>query len=61
MDYQALYRKYRPQRFEDIIGQSHVTETLTREVQENRVAHAYLCAGPRGRAKPPPLEFSPRR
>ncbi|MDH3259993.1 MAG: DNA polymerase III subunit gamma/tau [Acidimicrobiia bacterium] len=51
MEYQALYRKYRPQRFADIIGQSHVTETLAREVQENRVAHAYLLAGPRGTGK----------
>jgi DNA polymerase-3 subunit gamma/tau len=51
VDYQTLYRKYRPQRFEDIIGQSHVTETLAREVQESRVAHAYLFAGPRGTGK----------
>ena len=51
MEYQALYRKYRPQRFEDIIGQGHVTETLAREVQEGRVAHAYLFAGPRGTGK----------
>ena len=51
VEYQALYRKYRPQRFEDIIGQSHVTDTLAREVQESRVAHAYLFAGPRGTGK----------
>jgi DNA polymerase-3 subunit gamma/tau len=51
VEYQALYRKYRPQRFEDIIGQGHVTETLAREVQEGRVAHAYLFAGPRGTGK----------
>jgi DNA polymerase-3 subunit gamma/tau len=51
VEYQALYRKYRPQRFEDIIGQGHVTETLAREVQEERVAHAYLFAGPRGTGK----------
>ena len=51
MEYQALYRKYRPQRFEDIIAQGHVTETLAREVQESRVAHAYLFAGPRGTGK----------
>jgi DNA polymerase-3 subunit gamma/tau len=51
VEYQALYRKYRPQRFEDIIGQSHVTDTLAREVQERRVAHAYLFAGPRGTGK----------
>lgn len=49
--YQALYRKYRPQSFEDIVGQSHVTTTLAREVAEGRVAHAYLFAGPRGTGK----------
>lgn len=51
VDYQALYRKYRPQTFEDVIGQSHVTATLAREVAEGRVAHAYLFAGPRGTGK----------
>ncbi len=51
MDYQALYRKYRPQTFDDVIGQGHVTSTLTREVAEGRVAHAYLFAGPRGTGK----------
>ena len=49
--YQALYRKYRPQSFEDIVGQGHVTSTLAREVAEGRVAHAYLFAGPRGTGK----------
>lgn len=51
MEYQALYRKYRPQTFEDVIGQSHVTSTLAREVAEGHVAHAYLFAGPRGTGK----------
>ncbi|GIU92564.1 MAG: DNA polymerase III subunit gamma/tau [Acidimicrobiia bacterium] len=51
MEYQALYRKYRPQTFEEVIGQSHVTSTLAREVAEGRVAHAYLFAGPRGTGK----------
>ena len=51
MEYQALYRKYRPQSFEDVVGQSHVTTTLAREVAEGRVAHAYLFAGPRGTGK----------
>ncbi|HKY47940.1 MAG TPA: DNA polymerase III subunit gamma/tau, partial [Acidimicrobiia bacterium] len=51
MPYQALYRKYRPQSFEDIVGQGHVTSTLAREVSEGRVAHAYLFAGPRGTGK----------
>ncbi len=51
VEYQALYRKYRPQRFSEIIGQGHVTETLAREVVEDKVAHAYLFAGPRGTGK----------
>lgn len=51
MEYQALYRKYRPQTFDDVVGQGHVTATLAREVAEGRVAHAYLFAGPRGTGK----------
>jgi DNA polymerase III subunit gamma/tau len=51
VEYQALYRRYRPQTFDDVIGQAHVTGTLTREVAEGRVAHAYLFAGPRGTGK----------
>lgn len=51
MEYQALYRKYRPQVFGEVIGQGHVTETLVREARERRVAHAYLFAGPRGTGK----------
>jgi DNA polymerase-3 subunit gamma/tau len=49
--YQALYRKYRPQRFDQIVGQDHVTLTLQREVMEDKVSHAYLFAGPRGTGK----------
>lgn len=51
MEYLALYRKYRPATFEDVVGQSHVTATLAREVAEGRVAHAYLFTGPRGTGK----------
>jgi DNA polymerase-3 subunit gamma/tau len=51
MQYQALYRKYRPQRFDEVIGQDHVTETLAREVVKDKVAHAYLFSGPRGTGK----------
>ncbi len=51
MAYQALYRKYRPQRFGDVVGQDHVTLTLAREVQQGRLVHAYLFAGPRGTGK----------
>lgn len=49
--YRALYRKYRPQRFADVVGQGHVTDTLANEVRQGRVAHAYLFAGPRGTGK----------
>jgi len=51
VEYQALYRKYRPQTFDDVIGQGHITTTLSREVADGRVAHAYLFTGPRGTGK----------
>lgn len=51
MQYQALYRKYRPQRFDEVVGQDHVTTTLAREVVQDKIAHAYLLAGPRGTGK----------
>ncbi len=49
--YQALYRKYRPRAFEDVVGQSHITETLRRQVREGRLSHAYLFTGTRGTGK----------
>jgi DNA polymerase-3 subunit gamma/tau len=51
MAYLALYRKYRPQTFDDIMGQRHVTRTLQNALRNDRVAHAYLFCGPRGTAK----------
>lgn len=51
VEYQAFYRKYRPQSFSEIVGQDHVTSTLLREVVEGKVSHAYLFAGPRGTGK----------
>jgi len=51
VEYQSLNRKYRPQRFSEIVGQDHVTLTLAREVQQGKVAHAYLFSGPRGTGK----------
>ena len=51
MEYQALYRKYRPNQFSAVVGQRHVTETLLREIVEAKTAHAYLFAGPRGTGK----------
>jgi DNA polymerase-3 subunit gamma/tau len=51
MAYVSLYRKYRPQTFAEILGQSHVSKTLANAVDEGRVAHAYLFTGPRGTGK----------
>jgi DNA polymerase-3 subunit gamma/tau len=51
MSYQVIARKYRPQRFEDVVGQEHVTQTLANAIQQNRIAHAYLFVGPRGTGK----------
>lgn len=48
---QALYRKWRPARFEDVIGQEHITRTLQNSVAADRVGHAYLFCGPRGTGK----------
>src|SRR3989338_8966960 len=47
----ALYRKYRPQKFSEIVGQEHVKKTLQNEIQQKRLAHAYLFCGPRGISK----------
>jgi len=49
--YQALYRKWRPKTFSDVIGQAHITETLQKQVAENRTSHAYLFTGTRGTGK----------
>ncbi len=47
----VFYRKWRPTRFSDVVGQEHITDTLRRAVQSDRVAHAYLFTGPRGVGK----------
>lgn len=51
MAYQALYRKYRPKRFQDVIGQEHITTILKNQILEGHVAHAYLFTGTRGTGK----------
>ncbi len=51
MEYQSLYRKWRPQIFEDIIGQKHITQTLINAISLNRISHAYIFSGPRGVGK----------
>ena len=49
--YQALYRKWRPQTFADVIGQQHITDTLRAQLQSGRLSHAYLFTGTRGTGK----------
>ena len=51
MSYTALYRKYRPQTFEDVVGQNHITRTLKNQIMSGRVGHAYLFNGSRGTGK----------
>ena len=48
---QSLYRKYRPQQFDELVGQEHVTTALRNAVRDDRVGHAYLFSGPRGTGK----------
>ncbi|MEG1942761.1 MAG: DUF815 domain-containing protein, partial [Angelakisella sp.] len=49
--YQALYRKWRPKTFDDVVGQEHITTTLRNEISSGRPAHAYLLMGSRGTGK----------
>src|SRR5690349_6029404 len=51
MSYQVLARKYRPQSFDDLIGQAHVATTFVNALKTKKVAHAYLFSGPRGVGK----------
>lgn len=51
MAYNALYRKYRPSRFSEVIGQEHITDVLLNQVRTGRIAHAYLFSGTRGTGK----------
>lgn len=51
MSYQSLYRKYRPQGFDEIVGQKHIVDVLKRAIIKQKIAHAYLFCGPRGTGK----------
>lgn len=51
MNYKVLYRKYRPDNFNSLVGQEHIVQILSNSIKENRVAHAYLFSGPRGTGK----------
>ena len=51
MAYTALYRKFRPKTFSEVVGQEHVTQTLKNQIKSGRVGHAYLLTGGRGTGK----------
>ncbi|MFC7370853.1 DNA polymerase III subunit gamma/tau [Fictibacillus iocasae] len=51
MSYQALYRVWRPQAFEDVVGQEHITKTIQNALMQDKLSHAYLFSGPRGTGK----------
>jgi DNA polymerase III subunit gamma/tau len=51
MSYQVIARKYRPQCFRDVVGQEHVSQTLSHAIEQKRIAHAYIFCGPRGTGK----------
>lgn len=51
--YQALYRKYRPKTFSEVVGQQHITDTLQRQVADGQVGHAYLFTGTGAPERPP--------
>lgn len=57
MAYQALYRKYRSQRFDEMVGQEVVATTLKNAIVNHQISHAYLFSGPRGTGKPQQLKF----
>ena len=61
MSYLVLARKYRPQKFDDVIDQDHITTTLSNAITANRMAHAILFTGPRGTGKTTVARISPKR
>lgn len=58
---QALYRTYRPQGWQEVVGQEHIVQTLRNALQADRVAHAYLFAGRAARARRRWRAFWPKR
>lgn len=51
MEYQALYRRYRPQNWAEVVGQKHITQSLTNQIKNDQISHAYLFTGTRGTGK----------
>jgi len=60
MSYIALYRKYRPQTFDEIVEQNTVVKILTEELKQKKISHAYLFSGPKGSGKQLLQEFLQR-
>jgi len=61
MSYQVLARKWRPQTFEEVIGQKHVSQTLKNAIRQGKIAHAFLFSGERGVGKTSLARFLQRR
>lgn len=61
MAYQALYRVWRSQRFDDVVGQKAITQTLKNAIVQKKTSHAYLFTGPRGTGKTSAAKFSLKR
>lgn len=61
MSYIALYRQWRPQEFDSLIGQDHISKTLANAIKSGKIAHAYLFSGPRGLAKQVLLKYWQKR
>ena len=61
MGYTALYRKFRPDNFNDVKGQDHIVKTLTNQIKANRIGHAYLFCGTRGTGKTSVAKILQRR
>ena len=55
---EALYRKYRPQIFEDVVGQEHIERTIKNAIEQDKVSHAYLFTGPRGTGKTTTVSYT---
>src|SRR5699024_12557036 len=51
MSYQALYRVWRPKQFSDVVGQTHITQTLKHAIEQEKFSHEYVFSGPRGTGK----------
>ena len=58
MSYTALYRKFRPDNFDDVKGQDHIVTTLTNQIKHNRIGHAYLFCGTRGTGKTTAVSYT---